>query len=186
MSTNYITEDLVKTIEDSQWEAEFGEDRERLLREEADNASVGEQGHDACFPNPDVWTVWINYVDNGKLVHFYDMNEAYDFAKTLLYNVEDEPEIIGSFKSLEIHRLLRNHNVFYVGITSELQTAIFSGTTPTTLVKILSKKRLEKVDPVTVMKRGQDPENGVADKNDWRSYLSNNAIEQLSKKKIEE
>lgn len=187
---NYINDEFIKQLDDAQWEAEYGDDRVRLLQEEEDNGSVGEQGHDACFPKADVWTVWVNRVQvNGFLVHFYDANEAYDFATAFLYhNKEDteDAEIFCNRESHRVHDMLKSHNVLYVGKTTQAQTAIYRGASPPTEVKILSKNKFYKIKPSYALNLGTTGEPkecmpggplakipiSIYDTRDWKSYLT--------------
>lgn len=181
--SNYISDELLKQIDESQWEAEYGDDRNRLVEEEADNASIGEQGHDACFPKADTWTVWINLVDNGISVNFYDMEEAYDFALAFLYDRSNDPVILGSFRSLEFHNLINNHNVFYVGRGANLQAAIFRGSNPSTRIKRLSNNKLIKLDAASAIHYTENSYLCVKPLNDWRSYIGSETLDKISSRK---
>ena len=78
---------IQQSVEDAQWEAEYGEERERLLAEElaAAKADGGERDHDACFPKSQVWTIWIHRLDQyGLLVRFTDRDEAMNYGRHFL------------------------------------------------------------------------------------------------------
>jgi hypothetical protein len=187
--SNYFSEELIKQLDDAQWEAEFGDDRLRLLREEEDNASVGENGHDGCFPKTEVWTVWVNRVNKrGFLIHFHDMKESYDYALSILNSTKTPVETFCPYESLVIHNTMKSHKLLYIGKCETLQTAVFRGHTPTTELKVLCTNKLYQIRPSYALILGAEgePEDQVDTNNqsllvkvriskydlqDWRSYI---------------
>lgn len=193
--SNFISDDLIKNLEEAQWEAEFGEDRLRLLQEEDDNASVGEQGHDGCFPKSEIWTVWVNRVHiRGFLIHFFNIEEAYAYAVSYLYHHEPNPEIFCKRTSLPIHNLVKSYKVLYIGKSANLQTAIFKGALPPTEIKVLAKHRFYKISPshalnlspsetpVSVIEEGYISKVQISkyDSKDWKSFLSEDTLSKIN------
>ena len=163
--SNYFSEELIKQLDDAQWEAEFGDDRLRLLREEEDNASVGEQGHDGCFPKSEVWTVWVNRINKrGFLIHFQDMKEAYDYAVSIINSTKTHIEIFCNSESLIVHDTIKSHKLLYIGKCESLHTAVFRGAEPTRELKILCVNKLYKIRPSYALVLG--PEGEPADQPD--------------------
>lgn len=185
----YYSEELIKQLDDAQWEAEFGDDRLRLLREEEDNASVGESGHDACFPNSQVWTVWVNRINKrGFLIHFHDMKEAYDYAVSIIKSTKTQMETFCNYDSLVVHDTVKSHKLLYIAKCESLQTAILRGAVATTELKILCVNKLYKIRPSHALALGAEgepddqPDNNSHallvkvpvskyDLQDWRSYI---------------
>jgi hypothetical protein len=165
--SNYYTEELIKQLDDAQWEAEYGDDRLRLLREEEDNASVGEVGHDGCFPKAQVWTVWANRVHKrGFLIHFHDLNEAYIYAMALLNSTKMPVETVSTRECLEVHNTIKSNKLLYIGKCESLQVAVFRGHAPTTELKVLCTNKLYQIRPSYALILGAEgePEDQVENK----------------------
>jgi len=181
--SDYYAEEL----DDAQWEASYEVDRLRFLREEEeDNASLGEQDHDACFPNPPVWTVWVNRVNkHGFLIHFYEMKEAYDYALSIVKSTKSQMETFCNYESLVVHDTVKSNKLLYIAKCESLQTAVFRGAEPTADLKLLSNN-LYKIRPSHALVLGAiyDPEMTIKgsglivkvpiskyDLSDWKTYI---------------
>ena len=175
--------------DDTQWETTYNDDHLRILREEEDNASVGEQGHDGCFPKSEVWTVWVNRLNRrGFLVHFHDLNEAYIYATAFLNSTKTPVMTVSTRGCLEVHNTVKSNKLLYIGKCESLQTAIFRGNTPTTELTALCTNKLYQIRPSYAIILGAEgePEDQVENKKpalivkvqiskydlqDWNSYI---------------
>lgn len=113
--------EIQKSLEDAQWEAEYGEERARLLAEELESAKAdgGERDHDACFPKSEVWTVWIHrIIGDGLLVRFTNSNDAQAYGATFLSKHCKEYYLNAAISQMDIKS---------IGQSSELQLFMFAG-----------------------------------------------------------
>jgi len=110
-----------QSLEDAQWEAEYGEERARLLAEElaAAKADGGERDHDACFPKTEIWTVWIHrLVKYDLLVRFMSKDDALEYGIRFIKEKSKEHYFSTFINTSELMR---------IGQSDELQVLMFPG-----------------------------------------------------------
>jgi hypothetical protein len=117
------SDEFAKSLEDAQWEAEYGENRLKLILEEERRLRADQED---CFPKTEPWTVFINRPDNlrGILVRFSDKGEAYSYAVSILRNDSDDV-YLDQPRGLE--QIYASTRIYNVGQTDSMQVAMFSG-----------------------------------------------------------
>ena len=104
----------------AQWEAEYGEERLRLIKEEEDRLRADQED---IFPKTEAWTVWLHRLNSrGILVRFPSCEEAYSFAVASLYNDSLDASVYVTYEQVHNYKELLN-----IGQTDTLQTVMFSG-----------------------------------------------------------
>jgi len=141
------SDDFDNQFNSAQWEAEYGDERLRLIKEEEDRLH-GDQ--ESIFPKTEPWTVWLHRVNQrGILVRFSFIEEAYSYAVAALYN-----ESLDASVYVKLEHVHHSKELLNIGQTETLQTIMFSGIKVPASVLNFTKEGFFILKPTHALKLG--------------------------------
>lgn len=140
-------DEVTTHFNNAQWEAEYGTDRLKLIKEEEDKLRHDQED---IFPKTEPWTVWLHRVNSrGVLIRFSYIEEAYSYSLAALYNDSLDASIT---KSLD--RLSYSNEIENIGQTDSLQVAMFKGVKVPEDLLNFSKEGFYVLKPTQALKLG--------------------------------